>query len=516
VSGIGMRTAGGTALRVTGLSKTFPGTRALRAVSLEVRRGDIHALVGGNGSGKSTLVKILAGVHAGDAGGTIEVGALQRRSDHWSPPSARAAGVRVVHQDVAVFDDLTVAENLALGRGFETTRAGRIRWRSLHQRAAAVLRRFHIGAAPDTAAHALRPSDRTMLAIARALQDQEVGHDAVLVLDEPTAALPEADAERLLSALRRYAAAGQTIVLVSHRLDEVLAVADRASVMRDGAVVATLDADELTEERLVELIAGRVRKPVRPTSGSRRAGQAILQVRDLAGGPVAAAGFELRAGEVLGLAGLAGAGGPELLRMLFGAHAVDAGHVTLEGRPVRFRTPHEAVGAGVAYVSARRSAEGAFPALSVRENLSAAGIREYWRGLHLRRREERADAVRSIEAFSIRTSSDERPMATLSGGNQQKVVLARWLQRRPRLLLLDEPTQAVDVTARAEIHAHIRAAADQGTAILVVSSDFEELALLSDRALVLDRGRIVAELRRPHLDRHRLTALAHQTMENAT
>jgi ribose transport system ATP-binding protein len=202
--------------------------------------------------------------------------------------------------------------------------------------------------------------------------------------------------------------------------------------------------------------------------------------------------------------------------MLFGAHAVDAGHVTLEGSPVRFRTPHEAVGAGVAYVSARRSAEGAFPALSVRENLSAAGIREYWRGLHLRRREERADAVRSIEAFSIRTSSDERPMATLSGGNQQKVVLARWLQRRPRLLLLDEPTQAVDVTARAEIHAHIRAAADHGTAVLVVSSDFEELALLSDRALVLDRGRIVAELRRPHLDRHRLTALAHQTMENAT
>lgn len=512
MTGNGAATSGATALRVTALSKTFPGTRALRTVSLEVGRGEIHALVGGNGSGKSTLVKILAGVHSADAGGTIEVGALRRRSDHWSPPVARAAGVRVVHQDVAVFDELTVAENLALGRGFETGPAGRIRWRSLHRRAGAVLEHFHIGAAPDTPVHALRPSDRTMLAIARALQDQEGDHDAVLVLDEPTAALPETDATRLLSALGRYAAAGQTILLVSHRLDEVLSVADRVSVMRDGALVATLHADDLSEDRLVELIAGPVRRHTRPAAVAPRSDRAILEVRDLSGGPVAAASFDLRAGEVLGLAGLAGAGGPELLRMLFGAHAVDAGNVTLDGRPARFRTPREAVQAGIAYVSAHRSAEGAFPALSVRQNLSAAGYRRYWRGLRFRHAEERVDAVGSIEAFSIRTPSDERPMATLSGGNQQKVVLARWLQRRPRLLLLDEPTQAVDVAARVQIHAHIRATAEAGTAILVVSSDFEELALLSHRALVLDRGRIVAELRRPHLDRRRLTALAHQTM----
>lgn len=514
MSGNGTRATGDTALCVTALSKTFPGTRALRAVSLAVRRGEIHALLGGNGSGKSTLVKVLAGVHPGDAGGTIEVG--ERPSDRWSPPTAKAAGVRVVHQDLAVFEDLTVAENLAVGLGFETGRTGGIRWRALHRHADAVLRRFHIDAAPGMPVRDLRPSDRTMLAVVRALQDQEGRHHGVLVLDEPTAALPDADAQRLLSALRRYAAAGHTIVVVSHRLDEVLSIADRVSVMRDGALVATLDAHGVTEERLVELIAGRVRRPVLSASVTPRLEKAILEVRDLAGGPVAAASFELRAGEVLGVAGLAGAGGPELLRMLFGADAVDAGRISFLGHSVRFRTPRDAVRAGIAYVSAQRSTEGVFPALSIRENLTAARFRTYWRRLRLDHRDEREDATRSIEAFSIKTPSDQGPMATLSGGNQQKVVLARWLQQRPRVLLLDQPTQGVDVAARAQIHGFIRAAAHEGTAIVVVSSDFEELALLSDRALVLDSGRIVAELHRPHIDRHRLTTLAYQTKEVAT
>lgn len=514
--GSGTPATGDTALRVTDLSKTFPGTRALRAVSLAVRRGEIHAVLGGNGSGKSTLVKILAGVHVGDAGGAIEVAGLRRPSDRWSPPIATAAGVRVVHQDLAVFEDLTVAENLALGRGFETRRTGGIRWRAQNRRADTVLRRFHIDAAPGMPVRALRPSDRTMLAIVRALQDQEGQHHGVLVLDEPTAALPDADAQRVVDALRRYAAAGHTIVVVSHRLDEVLSIADRVSVMRDGALITTLDSHAVTEERLVELIAGDVRRPAHSATVTPSAGQVILEVRDLAGGPVAGASFDLRAGEVLGLAGLAGAGGPELLRMLFGAHAVDAGHVSLLGRPGRFRTPRDAVRAGIAYVSSQRSTEGVFPALSVRENLSAARFRTYWRGLRFNHRQEGEDAARSIAAFSIKTPSDQGPMATLSGGNQQKVLLARWLHRRPHVLLLDQPTQGVDVAARAQIHALIRATAHEGTAIVVVSSDFEELALLSDRALVFDSGRIVAELHRPHIDRHRLTALAYQTTEVTT
>jgi ribose transport system ATP-binding protein len=202
--------------------------------------------------------------------------------------------------------------------------------------------------------------------------------------------------------------------------------------------------------------------------------------------------------------------------MLFGADAVDAGRISFLGHSVRFRTPRDAVRAGIAYVSAQRSTEGVFPALSIRENLTAARFRTYWRRLRLDHRDEREDATRSIEAFSIKTPSDQGPMATLSGGNQQKVVLARWLQQRPRVLLLDQPTQGVDVAARAQIHGFIRAAAHEGTAIVVVSSDFEELALLSDRALVLDSGRIVAELHRPHIDRHRLTTLAYQTKEVAT
>ena len=245
---------GEPALRVTRLSKTFPGTRALDDVSLEVQRGEIHALLGGNGSGKSTLIKVLAGVYHGDPGGEVAVGGVSSPSDRTSPAWARSAGLHFVHQNPGVFPTMTVAENMAIGRGFETTRAGSIRWGALRRRTSDLLERFSIQATPDMPVGLLRPADRTMVAIARALQDQEGGHEGVLVLDEPTASLPASEVDVLLSALRRYAAAGQTIVFVTHRLDEVLTIADRVSVLRDGRHVATIDAEGKTEMDLIELI----------------------------------------------------------------------------------------------------------------------------------------------------------------------------------------------------------------------------------------------------------------------
>ena len=497
------------ALRLLGLSKTFPGTRALIDVDLEVRAGEIHALVGGNGSGKSTLVKVLAGVHRGDPGGIIEVGGQASPADQWSPELAFAAGMRFVHQDPAVFRQLTVAENLAIGHGFRTGLGGRIRWREQRAQAQRLIDRYHIRARPDMPVAALRPADRTMVAVARALQDSDADGSAILFLDEPTSALPAADVELLLDALRRCAVAGQTIVYVSHRIDEVLALADRITVLRDGRKMATADSVRVSEARVVELIAGRPLAEQPRAAGGRAAADVALELRGLAGGPLRGVDLRLRRGEVLGLAGLLGSGRTELLQTVFGARSPAAGEILLGGRRVRFATPDQAMAAGIAYVPEDRAAEGVFAPMSVRENLSAGDVRRYWLRLRLQHGWERRDARAAMAEFGVRASSESAPLSTLSGGNQQKLLLARWLRRQPTVLLLDEPTQGVDVTARQEIYDLVRRAAAAGTGVIVVANDFAELAQLCHRVVVLRDGRIRAELSAPELDSHRLTELAY-------
>jgi ABC-type sugar transport system ATPase subunit len=504
---------GGTVLRVRALSKTFPGTCALADVCLEVERGKIHALLGGNGSGKSTLIKILAGIYASDPGGELEIAGAAHDATRWSPTQAKAANLHFVHQNPGVFLDLTVAENIAIGRGFETGAAGRVRWRRVNERTRRLLQRFHIDAEPTTPVAALRLADRTMIAIARALQDQEGEAEGVLVLDEPTASLPESEVGVLHDALRRYAAAGQTIIYVSHRLDEVLDIADEVSVLRDGSIVGTVPRSELTEERLVELIVGRPLDRVFPEMPEIQSDEVVLEARHLAGGPLRDVSLRLRRGEVLGIAGLLGSGRSELLGMLFGDFPIRSGEVLLDGRPVRFARPDEAMAAGMALVPEDRAGDAAFLDMTVRENLSAARVGEFWRGLRLRHGEERADARRTIGDFLIKTSSDSQALSTLSGGNQQKVVVARWLRRNPKVLLLDEPTQGVDVGARAEIYGLVRNAVQRGTSVIVVTSDFEELAHVVDRAIVIGQGRVVAELTPPLLEACRLTELAYTATE---
>jgi ribose transport system ATP-binding protein len=503
------------ALRIADLSKRFPGTKALDDVSFEVRRGDFHALVGGNGSGKSTLIKILAGVYHADPGGTVWVDERPVPGEHMTPELARSIGLHFVHQNPAVFPSLSVAENIAIGTGFDQRRGGSINWRALRRRTEALLERFAIETRPDVLVRSLRPAERAMVAIARTLQDQEGENTGVLILDEPTASLPRSEVVRLIGALLRYAKAGQTILFVSHRLDEVIGTADRVTVLRDGRLAGTIGDDEITEERLIELIVGRPLERVFPDMPEVESEEMALDVRNLTGGPLHGISFQLRRGEVLGIAGLLGSGRSELLKMIFGAYPIKSGEIWLDGEPIRFRHIGDAMRAGIAYVPEDRGGEAVFPDMTLSENVTAALVSQYWQGGRLHHRRANSDARRSIQDFLIRASSDQQQMGTLSGGNQQKVILARWLQRHPKILLLDEPTQGVDINARAEIYGLVRKAVADGCSMLVVTSDFEELSHVSDRVIVINHGHVVAELRPPDLNPTRLTELAYSTQEVA-
>ncbi|WP_394821436.1 sugar ABC transporter ATP-binding protein [Pendulispora albinea] len=504
---------GGHALRLHGIGKTFPGTRALDGVSLEVSRGEIHALIGSNGSGKSTLIKILAGIHAADPGGEIRVGRTRFAASEWTPACARAAGLHFVHQVPTVFPSLSVAENLAIGRGFVTHRGWRIRWTEQRARAKQLIARFHIHATPDMPAGELGPADQMLLVIARALQDLEDEHTGVLVLDEPTASLPGPEVERLLETIRHRAALGQAIVYVTHRLDEVLRTSHRVTVFRDGRTEGTFETAGMDKSKLVSLMVGRAIAQDPRRAAARASTNRVLSVHNLAGGGVSRASFDLRRSEILGIAGLLGSGAADILRILFGVVPMASGEIILHARRFRPEGPRAAMAAGVAYVPPDRALEAAFPTMSLRGNLTGGGVARYFRSLRLLHDVERADARGAIERFIIRASSTEQPQSTLSGGNQQKAVLARCLREQPALLLLDEPTQGVDIHARSEIHALLREAAQRSTSIIVVSSDFEELAALCDRVIGMVRGRIVGEARSPSLDGRCLTELAQLTPE---
>jgi ribose transport system ATP-binding protein len=495
-------------LEIRGLSKRFGATQALRDVDLDVARGEIHALCGGNGSGKSTLIKILTGVYRGDPGGTVRVGSESIAADDVTPEFAERAGIRVVHQDLGVFPSLSVMENIALGGHFPTDATGRLRWRQLRAEARELIEQFHIPARPETPLHILSRAAQTQVAIARALRDRRDEHGSILVLDEPTSALPVQEVEQLLAALRRYASGGQSILYVSNRLDEVVDLCGAATVLRDGVKQGTWPMSELSEAELIRRVVGRSidhqARSIRATGAKR-----VLEVRALTAGPVRGADLHVEGGEVVGVAGLLGAGRSELLRAIFGDLPIEDGEVLLDGAAVRFKHPADAMGAGVALVPEDRGADAAFLDLAIFRNTASSVLSKYWKGLRLRAGRMRRDGAKLIEDFGVKAAGPDALLSTLSGGNQQKVILARWLQRSPRLLLLDEPSQGVDVGARADIYKIVQAAVDAGAGALIVASDFEELARVADRAVVLRAGRVVAEVTGPDLNAHRLTELSY-------
>lgn len=497
-------------VEVTGLSKEYPGTLALDSVDFDVRAGEIHALCGGNGSGKSTMIKILAGVEQGSPGGTIRVGDISEDADQVNPAFALRAGVRVVHQDLGVFPDLTVAENIVLGTPLPTGLGGRIKWSRVTSRATELIERLGIDAKPNTLLRDLNRAGQTEVAIARALQDQDGDYSGLLILDEPTTSLPAAEVEVLLSSLRRFAAAGQSIVYVSHRLDEILQLTDRVTVLRDGRLIGTHTTADLDEKGLVSAILGRPVEAIFAPSESRERQRVVLDVAGLKSGPLRDVSLTVEKGEIVGIAGLLGSGRSRLLANIFGAMTPEDGTITVNDKKGPFAHQRAAMDAGVAFVPEDRASDAAFHDLSLENNMTASVLGSYWRRLRMRNDMIRADSKVLMTDFGVKAPSTKVAISTLSGGNQQKAILARWLRRNPAVLLLDEPTQGVDVGARAEIYKQIRAAADGGMSVLLVASDFDELAAVVDRAVILRNGRIVGELSGSALNSHRLNDAVYQ------
>lgn len=495
------------ALDVTDLSKRFGATVALDRATLSVRRGTVHALLGGNGSGKSTAIKILAGVLVADAGELSVQG--QAHSLHgYTGASARGVGLRFVHQDLGLFEGLSIEENFALDAGYPLRWGGAgIRWSDLRRRLRQLLADYELDVDPRTPINRLRPVDRTMVAIARALQDQE-DDELVLVLDEPTASLPQHESAQLLARIRSRAQRGQTIVLVSHRLQEVLEVADDFTVYRDGRTVASLMKapatpdggpsvgrdTPVTEEELVRLMAGQAVTALAPSDRLPEDRAVCLRLDGVTGGPLRGVDLTVGRGEIVGVAGLVGSGRSALLRTIFGEHSPSSGRMTLDGKAYAPPDITAAMDAGVALVPEDRGGEAAFADLTVVDNLSMSMLGGYWRLRGMARSAERSAARSLIEGFRVKVAGPDALFSSMSGGNQQKVVLARWLQRDPSLLLLDEPTQGVDVMSRVDIYDLIRAAARRGTTVIVASSDPAELSALCDRVLVLREGRVVQTL----------------------
>lgn len=473
-------------LTIRGLSKTFPGGRVLDEASLDVEAGEIHALVGQNGSGKSTLIKILARYHEPDPGARIVV-----MGREFATSAAHDSSIRFIHQDLGLVSTLSAVENLALSRGYICGRLGRIRWglqRDLSRRAIGLL---GMGFDVSTPVGSLDPSEQTAVAIARAMLDMPAA--GILVLDEPTAALPMGEVQRLFEVMRTVASGGAGVLFVTHRIGEVLAVAHRVTVLRDGRVVATEPVAALDHDAIVGLITGqKVRKlyPLLPLPGD----DVVLSARGLHGKTVRGVSFDVRRSEIVGFAGLTGTGREELARLTFGATRATAGSVEINGTKLPANNPHASIVKGMAFVPADRARQGAIPKLTLSENITLSRLRTLVRYGVLRRSSEQREVRTWIRRVHIRPPEPGSEMGKLSGGNQQKALLARSLRLSPRVLVLDEPTQGVDVGAKPTIYSALAALAESGAAIVICSSDNEELAHLCDRVVVLRDGCIAAEL----------------------
>jgi len=477
------------------VTKQFGGTLAVDRVQLRLESGTILALLGENGAGKSTLIKMLAGVHAPDAGQILIDG---QPVDH-----ASRSRIAFIHQDLGLIDSMTVAENIALVCGYAQTR-GLISWRQAAEAAREALEAIGGEIDPDALVSGLSRTEKSLLAIARALARRA----DVLVLDEPTASLPAGDVARLFGALRRLRAQGVAMIYVTHRIDEVFQIADRVAVMRDGRLVATLGVRDTNGSELIYLIVGRAPSEVfiRPPHPSANV---VLEVGQAHVGSVGPVQFQVMAGEVVGLAGLRGAGHEAFGRALAGLRQFTAGSVLLDGDPLRATTPGDAIRTGIAFVTSNRQEEALAMGLSVRENLFLNPAVRGRRPLDATSpAAERRLATGVIRRFGIRPPEADKVIGTLSGGNQQKAVLARWLDAGVQLLVLEEPTMGVDVGAKSEIYALMNEALEAGLAMIVISADLEEVSYICNRAFVFNRGRVVAEVGRKDLSVSRLTELA--------
>jgi ribose transport system ATP-binding protein len=495
-----------------GLSKRFGGALALDDVALTVEQGEVHGLLGENGSGKSTLIKVLAGFHAPEPGAQLRVNGRDVQLP-LAPRQFRALGFSFVHQDLGLINDLTVLENLRIGT-LATSSSVHIRWGAERRAARETFERYGFDLDPSAIVGELPETDRALLAIVRAVEEmrETVGHDerGLLVLDEPTVFLPREGVQRLFALVREVTAKHASVLFVSHDLDEVREITDRVTVLRDGKVHGTVATASATESQLVEMIIGRALDAnAGQTAPDRPRGPVALAARNLRGRTVHDVDFEAHRGEILGLTGIIGSGFDEVPYLLFGARPCQQGELRLGDRslPLPLLTPRQALAAKIALLPADRAVDGSVPSLSVADNAMLQVLDRY-RPMALKTRAMRKTAAGLLDDFDVRPREPDAEYASLSGGNQQKVLLAKWLQIEPHALLLHEPTQGVDIGAREQIFALLRAEAAKGMTIVCASSDHDQLAAICDRVLVFGRGRIACELTGAEVDKHRIAEQA--------
>lgn len=488
-------------LSVNNVTKRFPGVTALNQVSLTLGSGEVLALIGENGAGKSTLMKILAGVQLPDEG-HIHVSGREVKLD--SVHSAQSNGIAIIHQELNLSGNLSIGANIFLGR--EPTKRGLIDRRRIHDESVALLQRVGLNVSPDTIVDTLPIGQQQLVEIARALSVNA----QVLIMDEPTSSLSQHETTRLLSVVKELRSRGISVIYISHRLGEVKQLADRVTVFRDGMNAGDLKKDQITHDRMVQLMVGRdisqfyARKPHHP-------GAVVLQVKELE--TPANRGhrlnFSVREGEIVGVSGLVGAGRSEMLHVLFGVDSAVAGSVSVGGKETRLNSPQDAIRAGIALVPEDRKQQGVILEMAVRSNISLPGLRQHQnRCGFLNMLRESQDSAEMISRMHIRTPHERQIVQYLSGGNQQKVVLGKWLAMKPKVLLLDEPTRGIDIGAKQEIYGLMEELAGQGVAILFVSSEMEEILGMSDRTLVMHEGRITGELSRDELTEEAVMQLA--------
>ncbi|NJO36268.1 MAG: sugar ABC transporter ATP-binding protein [Rhizobiales bacterium] len=480
-------------LELRKINKSFPGVRALNDVEFDVLAGEVHALLGENGAGKSTLIKIISGVYQPDSGSLTVDGKAVRFQ---SPLAAQAAGIATIYQELLLFPALTVAENILMGHP-PRSRFGGIDWPAMRRKAAELLESLDIhDLDPTEIVGSLSIGNRQRVEIAKALS-----RDArILIMDEPTAALTEADVARLFDIVRKLRERDAGIIYISHRLEEVFELADRVTVLRDGTYVGTKPVGETSRGDLISMMVGRTIDTLFPKKQVGLGG-VVLDVVGLDRPPQTKdVSFSIRSGEIVGLAGLVGSGRSELAQTIFGITPADKGDIFFSGEKVTIKDPGKAKSLGIAYVPEDRGLQGLIRPMTLRENISLSILERLVNGIFVNQRNERKLAKDAIERFGIRASSTEQVVNKLSGGNQQKAVLAKWLATNPRLLIMDEPTRGVDVGAKAEIHRLMGELVERGLAILMISSELPEIIGMSDRILVMREGRVVAEFARGEAD----------------